>query len=437
MDLVKLIEQKKRKQELTQSEIRELIEGFTSGSVPDYQMSAFLMATWFNGMTEDEITALTASMIASGQELDTEPLGEFSADKHSTGGVGDNVSLLLGPLAAACGLKVPMLSGRGLGHTGGTLDKLEAIPGYRIDMSNEEFLDITNRVGCAIIGQNKDIAPADGKIYAMRDVTGTVDCVPLITASIMSKKLAAGPKTIVIDLKVGSGAFMTSLESARTLAESLVRIGRLWGRNMSVIFSDMSQPLGQSVGHANETIEAFAALRPEGLENAPRDLVDLTIALVASMLTTSGKCANLQDAEKLIRDVWSQGKAFSKMVEWVEAQGGQIDPSSPNFGLEVAPEIFVVKAEKAGFVSEIDCRAIGLSLRPLNGARSSVDDKLDLSTGVEFLVAVGQELAVGQDIAVIKGHDEAAGKQAASIIQDAVEISASSAKSMDLIIDKI
>jgi pyrimidine-nucleoside phosphorylase len=437
LDLVKLIEKKKRKQELTQNEIKELIEGFTSGVVPDYQMSAFLMATWFNGMTEDEITALTASMIASGEELDTSPLGEFSADKHSTGGVGDNVSLLLAPLAAACGLKVPMLSGRGLGHTGGTLDKLEAIPGYRIDMSNEEFLDITNRVGCAIIGQNKDIAPADGKIYAMRDVTGTVDCVPLITASIMSKKLAAGPKTIVIDLKVGSGAFMTSIDAARELAESIVRVGRLWGRNMSVTFSDMSQPLGVAVGHANETIEAFEALRPEGLENAPRDLVDLTIDLVVSMLTTSGKCANTQEAEKLVRDVWSQGKAFSKMIEWVEAQGGQIDPSRPDFGLVVAPELFVVKAEQAGFVQKIDCRAIGLSLRPLNGARSSVDDKLDLSTGVEFLVAIGQELAVGQDIAIIKGYDETAGQQVASMIQNAVEISADAAGSQDLIIDKI
>jgi pyrimidine-nucleoside phosphorylase len=436
LDIVKLIEQKKNKQELAQEDIKELIDGFTAGTVPDYQMSAFLMATWFNGMASNEITALTASMIASGEELDTTGLGCFSADKHSTGGVGDNVSLLLAPLAAACGLKVPMLSGRGLGHTGGTLDKLEAIPGYRIDMCNEEFLSITNKVGCAIIGQNKDIAPADGKIYAMRDVTGTVDCVPLITASIMSKKLAAGPKTIVIDLKVGSGAFMTSIDDARELAKSLVRVGELWNRNMSVIFSDMSQPLGQAVGHANETIEAFAALRPEGLENAPSDLVDLTIALVVSMLTTSGKCSNPDEAEKLVRDVWSQGKAFSKMIEWVEAQGGKINPEKPDFGIDVAPELLTVNSDKAGFVKNMDCRSIGLALRPLGGARSSVDDKLDLTTGIEFLVSVGQEITKGQEIAVIKGNDKAAGQEASRMILDAIEISEDSVAAQNLIIDR-
>ncbi len=250
-------------------------------------MAACLMAIWFRGLDVAETIALTDAMLRSGQQLDLGGLPAPTADKHSTGGVGDKVSLLLAPLAAACGLCVPMLSGRGLGHTGGTLDKLAAVPGYRTDLDNATFLRIVGETGCAIIGQGPAIAPADGRIYALRDVTATVDCVPLITASILSKKLAAGPAAIVIDLKTGSGAFMTDLAAARALARALIDVAGHWGRRVAVVFSDMSQPLGVAVGHAVEAVEAFAALRPGGRRSAPADLVALTEDLVAEMLLLS------------------------------------------------------------------------------------------------------------------------------------------------------
>jgi len=255
-DALDIIERKKRGRELDAAEIAALVDGFTRGAVPDYQMAAWLMAVWFRGLTPAETVALTDAMLNSGSRLDVGPLARPTADKHSTGGVGDKVSLLLAPLAAACGLAVPMLSGRGLGHTGGTLDKLAAIPGYRTGLANDEFLRVVAQVGCAIVGQGPGIAPADGRIYALRDVTGTVDCVPLITASILSKKLAAGPAAIVIDLKTGSGAFMPDLAAARDLATALVATAAPYGRRLSVVFSDMSQPLGEAVGHANEAREA-------------------------------------------------------------------------------------------------------------------------------------------------------------------------------------
>ncbi|MFT5233304.1 MAG: pyrimidine-nucleoside phosphorylase, partial [Candidatus Krumholzibacteriia bacterium] len=304
MNILEIIEAKKLGRELSPAEIEFVVSGFIADEFPVYQMSAFLMSIWFKGMTPDEIAALTGEMLRSGEQLDTSGLSGLTADKHSTGGVGDKVSLLLAPLAAACGLKVPMLSGRGLGHTGGTLDKLESIPGYKILMENKKFLDLTEQYGCAIVGQSGNIAPADGRIYALRDVSATVDCVPLITASIMSKKLAAGPETIVIDLKTGSGAFMRDLDSAKDLATALVAVGKAYGRRMSVIFSDMDQPLGKAVGHANETIEAFDALRPGNRHTAPQDLVELTEELVADMVRVSGMKTNHEEALAHVRACW-------------------------------------------------------------------------------------------------------------------------------------
>ncbi len=399
MNILEIIEAKKQGRELDSAQIGFLVEGFTAGTIPEYQMAAFLMATWFRGMTPDETAELTGAMLRSGDQLDTTGLGAPSADKHSTGGVGDKVSLLLAPLAAACGLKVPMLSGRGLGHTGGTLDKLEAIPGYRIHMDNDEFLGLVAGQGCAIIGQSGSIAPADGKIYALRDVTATVDCVPLITASIMSKKLAAGPETIVIDLKTGSGAFMRTLDQARELARALVAVGRAYGRRMSVIFSDMDQPLGVAVGHANETLEALAALRPGGREAAPFDLVILTEELVADMVHVAGLAPDREGALAAVREAWASGAAWERALAWVAAQGGHLDTDRDDLGLEIAPLALELTASQDGWLAGVDCRQVGLALADMGAARRKVDDPLDLTSGMDFLVKIGDKVNQGDVLA--------------------------------------
>ncbi|MFH1844491.1 MAG: thymidine phosphorylase [bacterium] len=422
MNIVEIIERKKQGRELQDHEIDDLVQQFTAGDLPDYQMSAFLMAVWFQGMTAAETVALTAAMLHSGSELDLQDLDGPTADKHSTGGVGDKVSLLLAPLAAACGLKVPMLSGRGLGHTGGTLDKLEAIPGYQVHCSNEQFLATVAEVGCAIVGQSADIAPADGKIYALRDVTATIDCVPLITASILSKKLAAGPETIIIDLKTGSGAFMSDQEAARGLARALVDTAANWGRRLAVLFSDMSQPLGTAVGHATETIEAFRALRPGGRQQGPADLIELTEALVTEMVWVSGLRPDRQQAEVLVQETWDSGDAFDRMLSWVAAQGGRIVPEREDFGLVVAPVAMEVTTLKAGVVATVACRQIGYALADLGGARRRVEESVDLGVGIDFLVRVGQEVAVGEPLAVLYCQDRERAERAAYRIREAVAV---------------
>jgi pyrimidine-nucleoside phosphorylase len=436
LNILEIIEAKKQGRELTVPEIEFVVNGFTANAFADYQMSAFLMAVWFRGMTPEETASLTGTMLRSGEELDTSGLSAPSADKHSTGGVGDKVSLLLAPLAAACGLKVPMLSGRGLGHTGGTLDKLEAIPGYRIHMDNGEFLGLVEKVGCAIIGQSGSIAPADGRIYAMRDVTATVDCVPLITASIMSKKLAAGPGTIIIDLKTGSGAFMDDMSRARELAVALVAVGRLYGRRMSVVFSDMDQPLGRAIGHANETIEAFAALRPAGRDEAPADLVALTEDLVVEMVRMAGLEPDRHAALSRVRDAWESGRAFAGMLVWVEAQGGILAPDREDFGLAVAPLALELEAPRDGWLARVDCRQVGLSLADLGGARLQVEDPLDLTAGIDFLPEVGTKVAKGDVLARFFSTDRAKAAAAADRIRAALTFSEDPAPANDLILDR-
>ncbi len=437
MNILEIIEAKKQGRQLSTEQIEFAVNGFTGDEIPVYQMSALLMAIWFQGMTAEETAALTGVMLRSGEELDTSGLGGPSADKHSTGGVGDKVSLLLAPLAAACGLKVPMLSGRGLGHTGGTLDKLEAIPGYTIHMDNERFLQLTSDLGCAIIGQSGNIAPADGRIYALRDVSATVDCVPLITASIMSKKLAAGPETIVIDLKTGSGAFMRDLDQARALAEALVAVGKAYGRRMSVIFSDMDQPLGKAVGHANETIEAFDALRPCQREQAPQDLVVLTEELVADMVRVAGLQPDRESALAQVRQVWDAGQAFDAMLAWVAAQGGRLDPARADFGLDVAPVALELTAPQEGWLAGINCRQVGLSLADLGGARRQVEDPLDLTAGITFHPAIGDKLTKGDPIATIMCRDKSRAQAAADRILAALTFSREPVSPRDLILDRL
>jgi len=437
MNVLEIIETKKQGGTLSDDQIEFIVEGFTADRVPAYQMSAFLMAVWFRGMSAQEIATLTGAMLRSGEQLDAGHLSGPSADKHSTGGVGDKVSLLLAPLAAACGLKVPMLSGRGLGHTGGTLDKLEAIPGYRIHMDNDEFLRLTAEVGCAIIGQSGSIAPADGRIYALRDVSATVDCVPLITASIMSKKLAAGPETIVIDLKTGSGAFMNDLERARSLAKALVAVGRSYGRRMSVVFSDMDQPLGVAIGHANETIEALTALRPENRLAAPRDLVELTEELVADMVRVAGVCPGRERALARVRDVWDSGAAFAVLLQWIGAQNGSLDVDREDFGLAVAPLALELSAPRDGWLAQVDCRQVGLALADMGGARRKVEDPLDLTCGIDFLPAVGDRVSRGDVLARIQCERPEEAKLAADRVLAALTFSAESVPARALILDRL
>lgn len=437
MNVLDIIEAKKRGQELDESRINDLVAGFTGGAVPEYQMAAFLMAVWFRGMTPDETALLTGAMLRSGEQLDTSRLSGPSADKHSTGGVGDKVSLLLAPLAAACGLKVPMLSGRGLGHTGGTLDKLEAIRGYDIRLDNKRFLDVVESVGCAIIGQGPTIAPADGLIYALRDVTATVDCVPLITASIMSKKLAAGPATIVIDLKTGSGAFMRDLEQAQALAAALIAVGRSHGRRMAVVFSDMGQPLGRAIGHANETLEAFAALRPGGRAAAPADLVRLTEELTADMVRVAGLEPTADAALARVRAAWDDGRALRVMLAWVAAQGGSLQPDRDDFGLDCAPTATELAAPHDGWLGALDCREIGLALADLGAARRRVEDALDLSAGLDWLVRVGQKVVRGQPLVRIACRERARADAALSRLGTVVTVSREPVAGRELILGRL
>ncbi|PID80737.1 thymidine phosphorylase [bacterium DOLZORAL124_64_63] len=437
MNILEIIEAKKRGRELTEEQIRFAVDGFTADTFAAYQMSAFLMATWFNGMTDAETAALTGAMLESGEQLDTSFMDAPSADKHSTGGVGDKVSLLLAPLAAECGLKVPMLSGRGLGHTGGTLDKLEAIPGYRIHMETDRFLALTDRVGCAIIGQSGSIAPADGRIYALRDVTATVDCIPLITASIMSKKLAAGPRTIVIDLKTGSGAFMRDLDKARELARLLVATGRRYGRRMSVVFSDMDQPLGVAVGHANETIEALDALRPGRRTTAPQDLVTLTEDLVAEMVRVSGLCPDRRQSLQRVREVWDSGRALRRALDWVAAQDGRLDPDRADFGLEVAPLAVELQAPRDGWLAGVDCRQVGLALADMGGARRRVEDPLDLSCGIDWLPQVGDAVAQGQPLARVYCARKDQARVAVKRLEAALRLSETEVPAHELIMGRV
>jgi pyrimidine-nucleoside phosphorylase/thymidine phosphorylase len=437
MDVREIIEAKKQGRELTEDEIASIVDGFTRDEVPRYQMAAFLMAVWFRGMSDRETGELTDCMLRSGARLDTSDLGGPSADKHSTGGVGDKVSLLLAPLAAACGLRVPMLSGRGLGHTGGTLDKLEAIPGYRIHLDNDAFLDVVRRTGCAIVGQSGDIAPADGRIYALRDVTATVDCVPLITASIMSKKLAAGPQTIVIDLKCGRGAFMTDLDRARELASSLVAVGTRHGRRMAVRFTDMSQPLGVAVGHATETLEAFRALRPGHRDDAPRDLVEVTEALTAAMVHAAGLAADESAALARVRAAWDDGAAWACLEAWVAAQGGRLDTDRDDLGLTVAGVAGALEARDAGWVEVTDARAVGLALADLGGARLRVEDRIDHAAGIDWLVRTGDRVQRGQPLALLRGGDAERRERARRRLEGAVALRPEAVDARPLVIDRL
>ncbi len=391
-----IIEKKRDGSELSEEEIHFLIQGFTDGSIPDYQMAAFSMAVYFKGMTPHETAALTLEMMNSGDVIDSASLPGIKADKHSTGGIGDKVSLILAPLAAACGLTVPMISGRGLGITGGTLDKLEAIPGYRTDLSEKEFFQTLEKVGCSITGQTAQLAPADKKLYALRDVTGTVPSIPLITASIMSKKLAEGIDTLVLDVKWGKGAFMKSKEQARELAEAMVAVGAQMDKNVRALITDMNAPLGRAVGNALEVQECLEVLNGGG----PDDLRELTVELTAHMLELSGVFPTLGKAREKSFQTLESGAALKKFEAMVAAHGGSTDWE---FAKAAIQEPLLASAD--GIVTTVDAELIGKGCLVLGAGRQKTDDAIDPAVGIAQMKKPGEEVKKGEPLAVIFSND--------------------------------
>ena len=392
-----LIAKKRDGKAMSEGEIRSLIDGFMDGAVTDYQMSAFAMAVFFQGMSFDETVAMTLAMRDSGQVVDLGGLSAPKVDKHSTGGVGDKVSICLAPIVAACGVVVPMMSGRGLGHTGGTLDKLEAIPGFRVDLSVAQFRQQLRKVGCALIGQTGDLAPADKRLYALRDVTGTVESIPLITSSILSKKLAEGIDALVLDVKVGRGAFMKTEGEARELARSLVRVGRLAGKRVSALLTDMNAPIGYTIGNALETIEALEVLHGSG----PEDLRELTFALGAEMLRAAGVAKTEAQDRRLLGQAVADGTALRKMQEIVGAQGGDPSVVEEPSRLKLARHRHTVRAPEDGYVTGVDPLELGYAALGLGAGRLRAEDAVDPGAGIRLHVRVGDRVRAGEPLATL------------------------------------
>ena len=391
-----LIVKKRDGGELSTEEIDFMIQGYTRGEIPDYQMSAMCMAIVFRGMSDKETLDLTMSMMNSGETLDLSPINGIKADKHSTGGVGDKTSLILCPMVSACGVKIAKMSGRGLGHTGGTLDKLESFPGFNISIGEQRFFDNVNKHGIAIIGQTADLDPADKKLYALRDVTATVGCIPLIASSIMSKKLAAGAHSIVLDVKIGSGAFMKTLEDGQKLAESMVRIGRACGRNVVAVMSNMDIPLGFYIGNALEVREAVEVLQGHGCP----DLTGVCITLAANMLHLCNGWP-IEEATKQAQEAISSGRAFEQMKRWIAAQGGDAAVLDNVSLLPQASVQYELKAPQAGYIHHMDAQKIGESSAILGAGRKTKDDVIDPAAGIVLKEKTGAKVEQGQTLAVL------------------------------------
>jgi pyrimidine-nucleoside phosphorylase len=413
--IVELIATKRDGGTLAGEEIARLLRSFGTGEVADYQMAAFLMAVFFRGLDDVETVALTEAMLHSGSVLDLSNVAGVKVDKHSTGGVGDKVSICLAPLVAACGVPVPMVSGRGLGHTGGTLDKLEAIPGFRTDLPVSDFARIVRDVGTCMIGQTKEIAPADKRIYALRDVTATVESIPLIVASILSKKLAEGIDGLVLDVKVGKGAFMKSEERARALADKLVRVGTRAGKKVVAVLTRMDAPLGRAVGNANETREALEVLHGRG----PADLVDCTLVLGAEMLVLGNKAKDVAEGTAILREAIASGAAIRVMERMVEAQGGDASVVADPSKLAVASEVVAVLAPRSGFVTGIDALAVGLTGVAMGAGRTRADQAVDPAVGIELEKKPGDEVKSGEVVARLLVRDRSAGAALAERIAGA------------------
>jgi len=418
MIVPRLIERKREGGRIVEPEWHELIASYAAGKVPDYQMSALLMAIFFRGLDREETNALTDSMIESGGTLELSHITHARIDKHSTGGVGDKVSLILAPLIASLGVAVPMMSGRGLGHTGGTLDKLESIPGFRTNLSLKEAAEQIERIGCALIGQTKEIAPADRKLYALRDATATVEVIPLIAASIMSKKLAEGLTGLVLDVKQGSGAFMPDAERAQNLARAMIQLGADRGTPVVALLTAMDRPLGFACGNALEVKESIDALSGNG----PDDLMEVTYALGAEMLMLAGAAAEPRDAWKLMQDSIASGKAMEKFREIIQAQGGNASIIERQDLLPSAPLNVDFTAKMDGIVQEIAPRTVGHGVIALRGGRRTMEDKIDPSVGFVITAKPGDEVRGGQPLASIHALDEAGLKEGRRALAEAIRI---------------
>jgi pyrimidine-nucleoside phosphorylase len=414
MLFVELIRKKRDGQELTREEIEAIVAGYTRGDFPDYQVSAFLMASLIRGLSKAETTVLTEAMLASGQTLDFSDLPDVKVDKHSTGGVGDKTSLLLSPIVAAAGLYVPMISGRGLGHTGGTLDKLEAIPGFSVNVSLDEFRNILSNVGCAMIGQTAEIAPADKKLYALRDVTGTVESPYLICASIMSKKLAEGIDALALDVKTGSGAFMKDPRDAEFLAELMVETGQRMGKKVVALLTDMDQPLGRYIGNALEVEECIQILRGEVFGN--QDLVELTHELAAWMFYLGGRCPSVAQGKRLSQELLADGRAMAKFRELIKAQGGDPAVCDDTSLLPKAEFVVDVLAASEGFVHSIECEQIGYASVVLGGGRMRKEDDVDPAVGIVLHKKVGDAVRRNEPLCTIHYNDEKKFNEARNMI---------------------
>ncbi len=413
-----IIAKKRDGHALTRDEIRAFVRGATDGSWADYQLSALLMAIYLRGMTPGETADYTDAMMRSGTVADLAAVPGVKVDKHSTGGVGDKVSIPLAPMVAACGVPVPMISGRGLGHSGGTLDKLESIPGFRTDLSLAAYSAQVGRVGCALIGQTKDLAPSDKKLYALRDVTATVECIPLICGSILSKKLAEGIDALVLDVKFGRGAFMKTKDEARRLAEALVAVGRAGGKQVRAVLTAMEQPLGRAVGNALEVAESVACLRGAG----PADLMEVTRELGAHMLVLGGAAGSLAAGREKLERVVADGSALAKLREIVAAQGGEVGVVDEPKRLPQARLQVALAAPRSGVVTDVDAMGVALAALRLGAGRARAEDRIDPAVGVGDLVKIGERVEAGGRLATIHANDEAALAEARTMLAAAIAI---------------
>lgn len=415
MRAVDIIIKKRDGGELTKEEIDFFVQGFTNGSIPDYQASAWSMAVLLNGMTPQETTDLTMAMVRSGEILDLSPAVPLAVDKHSSGGVGDKTTLVVEPLVAACGLPVGKMSGRGLGFTGGTLDKMESIPGFRVNLSQEEFLTQLDQIGLVLAGQTAILAPADGKFYALRDVSGTVDSIPLIASSIMSKKIAAGAQAIVLDVKIGLGAFMQTQEEARELAQFMVDIAHLANRRAAALISDMNQPLGIAVGNILEVKEAIDTLQGGG----PDSFLEHCLVVAEQMLVIGNAAESPEQAREMAQKAIKDGSAWERFLALVEAQGGDVSYVKDPTKFPQAPLIKTVPSPQTGYLSRIHARIVGETSVDLGAGRAKKDDEIDHSVGIEILREVGDFIEAGQDLFIIHASSQESLEQAQERLLDA------------------
>src|SRR5215472_8198071 len=433
MRTVDLIQRKRDGEELAPEEIQFLVEGYTSGDIPDYQMAAFLMAVYFSGMTDRELSRLTECMLRSGDTVDLSSVPGVKVDKHSTGGVGDKTSFIVAPLAAAAGVVVPMMSGRALGHTGGTLDKLESIPGFRTSLSTDEFRKQLSELGLAFIGQTDRLAPADGKFYALRDVTGTVESIPLISSSIMSKKLAEGVDALVLDVKVGNGAFMKKQVDARRLAQMMVGIGRRVDKRVQALITDMSQPLGYAIGNALEVMEASQTLQNAG----PTDLTKLSIELAARMIYLGKKAASLDDARRMAEEKLVDGSGYKKFKQVVAAQGGNPQALDKFELLPNATGMREVTSPRGGYISSIEAQYIGVASNMIGAGRDRKEDTIDPAVGIILEVKVGEKVDAGAVLCRLYYTKEDRVEEAAEMVEDAFRVSTQKPDERELILEVV